>query len=619
MNGNQGLKTLAALCGGEAAVATDTTNTITNNNNARSAGQPETSSMAPVPSGMQPQQPAQPQLQAQTSQGAQAADSFARQQWQQAVAAAAALGAGATPANSAAAGGLTAQSLALLSAAGLQQGVQQQFQQQQLQRAQAAQQQQQQQQAAQQQAAQQQAAQQQAAQQQAAQQQAAKPSIDSNAALAAMQQLAYFRYIQEQTNAAVAKMGQPATANVNPLLHTNPQQAMALALAGQAQQLQQQLGVADAAGRQQQVLPPAAAPSPAMGADSSSSSTTSMPPPPSAQAGTVLPSTLSTAGIGALTPHASTPTAASAARQHTAIAPLPNSVSEGSVSMSISDGMAGSGGVVHEDKKLQKRAANRRSAQLSRKRKKQFIEELKDENDELRRKEQILRSIPDLIVVFDSTGKLWFVSQSVSRFMHMSAQELEGTSFWDRLCEDSVRLLKAAFMDSLAARTDDLDTAPLGSGIWELRLVDKDGSHKVVSLNGVVHFSGDRPECVCSIRPRDDPSMPSAKRKKEEGVQKDAGAVKAGATVSTGNGSNETAMTSTTVDTSDSSVHFQPLIRAKPQQSVINNSSSSSSVAPNRINQKVKAAGNGKRREAARISDGDSASADSGSSDEMGE
>ena len=146
--------------------------------------------------------------------------------------------------------------------------------------------------------------------------------------------------------------------------------------------------------------------------------------------------------------------------------------------------------MVVEDKKLQKRAANRRSAQLSRKRKKQFIEELKDENDELRRKEQILRSIPDLIVVFDSTGKLWFVSQSVSRFMSMTAKELEGSSFWDRLCEDSVRLLKAAFMDSLAARTDHSDTAPLGSGIWELRLVDKDGSYKVVTLNGVVHFRG---------------------------------------------------------------------------------------------------------------------------------
>jgi PAS domain S-box-containing protein len=144
-----------------------------------------------------------------------------------------------------------------------------------------------------------------------------------------------------------------------------------------------------------------------------------------------------------------------------------------------------------DGKKQLKRAANRRSAQLSRKRKKQFIEELKDENDELRRKEQILRSLPDLIVVFDSGGKLWFVSHSVERFLSFTASQLEGESFWDRLCEDSVRLLKAAFMDSLAARRPEMDTAPLGSGVWELRLVDKDGSQKLVTLNGVVHFAGE--------------------------------------------------------------------------------------------------------------------------------
>ena len=61
-------------------------------------------------------------------------------------------------------------------------------------------------------------------------------------------------------------------------------------------------------------------------------------------------------------------------------------------------------------------------------------------------------------------------------------------------------------MDALAARTNDSETTPLGAGVWELRMQDKDGSHKWVALNGVVHFSGDAPECVCSIRPRDGPN-----------------------------------------------------------------------------------------------------------------
>lgn len=225
------------------------------------------------------------------------------------------------------------------------------------------------------------------------------------------------------------------------------------------------------------------------------------PPPPPSQVPTV-PSSLSTNAIIVSSPQrplAPTSSSSSKMMQQQPMKQPPQTIAQ----RPTIDGAA-MPGAPRDEKKQQKRAANRRSAQLSRKRKKQFIEELKEENDELRRKEQILKSIPDLIVVFDSAGKLWFVSHSVGRFLDFSPHELEGTSFWDRLCEESVRLLKAAFMDALAARKNDMDTAPLGSGVWELRLVDKDGSHKVVTLNGVVHFSGDYPECVCSIRPRED-------------------------------------------------------------------------------------------------------------------
>jgi len=163
-------------------------------------------------------------------------------------------------------------------------------------------------------------------------------------------------------------------------------------------------------------------------------------------------------------------------------------------------------------KKLLKRAANRRSAQLSRKRKKQYIEDLKEENSDLRRMELILRSIPDLVVSFDSSGKIGFVSQSVSKFLTFTPDELEGKSFWDRLCEDSVRLLKAAFMDALAARQNESTTTPLGAGVWELRLQDKNKENIMVTLNGVVHFTGDAPECVCSIRLSDGKNVNSHTR-----------------------------------------------------------------------------------------------------------
>mmetsp|Transcript_18020 Transcript_18020/g.40972 ORF Transcript_18020/g.40972 Transcript_18020/m.40972 type:complete len:239 (-) Transcript_18020:451-1167(-) len=164
------------------------------------------------------------------------------------------------------------------------------------------------------------------------------------------------------------------------------------------------------------------------------------------------------------------------------------------------------------DKKQLKRAANRRSAQLSRKRKKVFIEDLKEENDELRRKEQILKHIPDLIIVFEPTGKIFFVSHSVSNFLSYNPEELEGFSLWDRLSSGSVRLIKAAFMDALAARTPGVDMVPLG-GVWDLDLVDKNGELKNVTLNGVVHFKGDSPECVCSIRSKKNVSEKESKKK----------------------------------------------------------------------------------------------------------
>jgi hypothetical protein len=119
------------------------------------------------------------------------------------------------------------------------------------------------------------------------------------------------------------------------------------------------------------------------------------------------------------------------------------------------------------------------------------------------------------------------VSDSIVRFLDGITNvdvQLVGSCFWKYLCDDSTRRLKAAFMDSLAARHEEdgggsssnssstgngtsADTVPLGTGVWEVQLVDPvDGSLKPVSLHGVVHFAGDRPECVCTIRHRHDGS-----------------------------------------------------------------------------------------------------------------
>ena len=343
-----------------------------------------------------------------------------------------------------------------------------------------------------------------------------------------------------------------------------------------------------------------AAPAPAAPttvASPTSTATMKPPPPPSHQ----LPGTLSTAGL--------LNAAAAASASQATIAPMPGVGSNKVLPSSDSTTSSVSSLGQPDDKKQQKRAANRRSAQLSRKRKKQFIEELKEENDELRRKEQILRSIPDLIVVFDSSGKLGFVSQSVSRFLDLTPEDLEGTSFWERLCEDSVRLLKAAFMDSLAARKSDSDTAPLGSGVWELRLVDKDSTYKVITLNGVVHFSGEAPECVCCIRPRD--QQPLLQLPNQERPSKKA-ATASRAVSSSGSGSdNSSSHQSATTDSVGpvKTNREHPQIRIKAGQSVMKDRSGADRESESDEQQ----AGI-----AVRISDGDSGSVASESGSDEG-
>ena len=101
-----------------------------------------------------------------------------------------------------------------------------------------------------------------------------------------------------------------------------------------------------------------------------------------------------------------------------------------------------------------------------------------------------------------------FVSHSVTRFLDYAADELEDTSFWDRLTPGGVRLVKSAFMNALAKkRSEDEDSTPLWDGESRtVRLVDRNGEEAAtaVSLKGVLHFAGESPECVCSIRPLED-------------------------------------------------------------------------------------------------------------------
>mmetsp|Transcript_9640 Transcript_9640/g.39320 ORF Transcript_9640/g.39320 Transcript_9640/m.39320 type:complete len:731 (+) Transcript_9640:346-2538(+) len=67
-----------------------------------------------------------------------------------------------------------------------------------------------------------------------------------------------------------------------------------------------------------------------------------------------------------------------------------------------------------EAKKRAKREANRRSAQLSRARKKAFIEDLKQQNQDYQRCEHILACHPDLIFSFDASGRVEYANRAAS-------------------------------------------------------------------------------------------------------------------------------------------------------------------------------------------------------------
>lgn len=88
-------------------------------------------------------------------------------------------------------------------------------------------------------------------------------------------------------------------------------------------------------------------------------------------------------------------------------------------------------------KKRAKREANRRSAQLSRARKKAFIEDLKQKNHEYQRCEQILACHPDMVFAFDAAGTIEFANARACSQLDLSARDLEAQSFFEMLVAES--------------------------------------------------------------------------------------------------------------------------------------------------------------------------------------
>ncbi|CAM9663307.1 unnamed protein product, partial [Sphacelaria rigidula] len=153
-----------------------------------------------------------------------------------------------------------------------------------------------------------------------------------------------------------------------------------------------------------------------------------------------------------------------------------------------------------QEKKLQKRAANRKSAQLSRKRKKALIEDLKYENQDLQRHEDILEVIPDPVFAFDTaSGGVWFASNSASAQVGLSVEDLTSACFFDLMTEDCSKRLRVLIEHASK------DMSETGSSVLHERMTVRFKKRKAAivlgELSGRLSHQGDGIMAVCSVRP----------------------------------------------------------------------------------------------------------------------
>lgn len=128
------------------------------------------------------------------------------------------------------------------------------------------------------------------------------------------------------------------------------------------------------------------------------------------------------------------------------------------------------------------------------------------ENAALKHQVQILESLPDLIVGFDLSGRIFFASQSVLDFLGLTqAKDIEGTSFWELVTFESRVLIRRELDAALAAqKVQGGDAVPLASrrSLMVYVVIKKEGREEThqVSLKGMVHMNEGDPNCICSIR-----------------------------------------------------------------------------------------------------------------------
>lgn len=156
------------------------------------------------------------------------------------------------------------------------------------------------------------------------------------------------------------------------------------------------------------------------------------------------------------------------------------------------------------DKKILKRAANRKSAQLSRQRKKAYIDELRTENEELKRQEEILQVVPDPVFAFNAAdGKVWFASKSAAAQFGLDMDFLMQATFFDLVTTDCSNRLKNMISKGLAANPNARSMLLQDLMTVRFRKEGKEGNKQTLlgELSGrLSRQDPDIVHCVCSVR-----------------------------------------------------------------------------------------------------------------------
>ena len=136
-----------------------------------------------------------------------------------------------------------------------------------------------------------------------------------------------------------------------------------------------------------------------------------------------------------------------------------------------------------EEKRQAKRIANRKSASTSRARKKAQIDQLMNENAQLRRLELILSYLPDPVIVISSSGVITFCSMQLERVFKHKVCDLVGANIEELMIPKSRGVVKKLIRYLLAAEQELSDPSENGEEDGKKRAGRSGGS-------GGGHMSG---------------------------------------------------------------------------------------------------------------------------------